>query len=61
MLGRVDILILRLRETLNQWKSVRKPSFFFKTRFLFSDCPVSEPIYASLLSGYAEMSTEPSY
>ncbi len=61
MLGRVDVLILLLRETLNQWESVRNPSFFFKTRVLFSDFPVSEPIYAALLSGYAEMSTEPSY
>ena len=34
-LGRVDILFLLPRETLNQWKSCQKPSFFFKTRFLF--------------------------
>ena len=57
LLGCVDILVLLLRETLNQWKSCQKPSFFLKTRFLLS---VSEPPYVFLLSGYDEMSTEPS-
>ena len=60
LLGRVDILFLLPREALNQWKSRQKPSFEEKTRFLFSDVPVSEPIYVSLLSACDEISTEPS-
>ena len=58
ILGRVDILLLLPRETLNQWKSCQKPSFEEKTRFLFSVFSVSEPIYTSLLSSYDEMSTK---
>ena len=42
-------------------KECQKPSFFFKTRFLFWGFYLSEPIYVSLLSGCDEMSTKPSY
>ena len=50
----------------SHWKRCQKPSFFFKTRFLFRGFYVSEPICASLicaslLSGYDEMSTESNY
>ncbi len=45
----------------SHWKRCQKPSFFFKTRFLFWGFYFSEPICASLLSGYDEMSTEPNY
>ena len=59
-LGRVDILLLLSRETLKLLEKLPETEFFLENSVSFLEFYVRELIYVSLLSGYDEMSTEPS-
>ena len=59
-LGRVDILLLLSWETLKLLEKRPETEFFLQNSVSFLGGYLGEPIYVSLLSGYDEMSTEPS-
>ena len=60
LLGRVDILLLLSRETPKSLEKLPETEFFLQNSVSFVGSYVREPIYVFLLSGYNEMSTEPS-